>query len=197
MLGASNAQGPAMPMTVVQSNIITTAYMIPQEYTVRTISARRVGTSGMFNCMGVVLHSPAHHIGCLAHIEAMPTDATYLQMFQTYIVYMRSKIIKYGGNDAGMQAALFGNMNGSTSQALTTGLKTSLVMCGIASTQITDQRNQTGGGPFYDAGVVARINANFPSIAYDPATGTVECFSALHTPTPSANTTGIRRKKLQ
>lgn len=186
-----------MPLNIVQAAVAGTAYLIPQKWTVRTIRNRAVGTTAMFNCMGVVIHSPQHHIGCLAHIEAMGTFAAYTTTFQTFIVYMISKIIKYGGTDAGMQAGLFGNMNGAEDQGFTGNLKNSLIAAGIRSTEIADQRNHNGAGPFYDAGVVVRINANFPSIIYDPTTGTVNCYSGMMALTDNTTSTGIRKKQLQ
>lgn len=186
-----------MPLTIVQAGAAGTAYLIPQKFTVRTISGRAVGTTAMFNCMGLVIHSPQYHIGCLAHIEAEATTAAYTTAFQTFVIYMISKIRKYGGTDAGMQAGLFGNLSGSTNQGLTDNLKTSLVAAGIRSTEIADQRNQTGAGPFYNAGVVVRINANFPSIIYAPATGTVNCYSPVMALADDRTSTGIRRKQLQ
>jgi hypothetical protein len=69
-----------------------------------------------------------------------------------------------------------GNSGGQNNLAFTKAARAILVNEGIAATEITDQRNRIGAGPFHDAGATARINAMFDKFAYDPATGTVTCY---------------------
>lgn len=191
-----------MPIGVQVAAVATDAYLINQKWTVRSRHGRRIGTLNMFNCMGVVVHSPSAGIGCLAHIEA-EAYATYDATFNQFITYMVSKIRKYGGAAPTMQAALFGNANGAENQAFTIAIHNHMVAAGIPHGEILDQRNHTpGGGPFYDAGALARTGTNFGSITYQPAAGdgVVTCFTAFVAQpghTSSFIDYGIRKKQLQ
>jgi len=189
-----------MPLTIVQGGAPPgTAYRIPQCYTVRTVKGLRVATSGLSNCMGVVVHSPLHSKGCLAHIEAEPL-ATYGATFKTYIDYMIEKIVKYGGADPNMQVALFGNRGGPGDAQFTADIMQALTDAGVQAAEISDQRNTVGAGAQHFVGGQPRIPgaSGAGAIAYDPTTGTVEFYLAgAAGPGDSRHTSGIRRKKLQ
>jgi hypothetical protein len=167
---------------------------------VRTVKGLRVATSGLSNCMGVVVHSPLHGKGCLAHIEAEP-QATYAATFKVYIDYMIAKTLKYGGAaDPNMQVALFGNRSGPSDAQFTADIMQVLTDAGIQAGEISDQRNTMGGGPHHFAGAQPRIPgaSGAGAIAYDPTTGTVEFYLAgAAGPGDSRHSSGIRRKKLQ
>jgi len=190
-----------MPITIQVAAIAENAYIIDQKWTVRSLKGRRIGTLNMFGCMGIVMHSPSAGIGCLAHIEA-EDYATYAATFNTFIVYMIGKIRKYGGLNPTLQAALFGNFDGTRNQAFTVAIHGHLVTAGVPHDQILDQRNREGDGPFYDAGAVARNEDRFGSITYKPAKGdgVVQVFGAFARQpahTSSVVDWGIRKKQLQ
>ncbi|WP_270936215.1 hypothetical protein [Falsiroseomonas oryzae] len=190
-----------MPLTIQANPNVGTAFMIPQRFTVRSIQGRRIGTSALMNCMGLVIHSPQHRIGCVAHIEAEGTTAAYITAFQRYLAYMLSKIIKYGGSDGGMQVGLFGNVQGSTDGVLSAAIRNSCIAAGIRSTEISDQRNCANLGLFQPAGPHRPLGGLYGAIAYDPTAGIVDCYAQTVgppiVPVPDATQTGIRRKQLQ
>lgn len=190
-----------MPIGIDVPAIADAAYLIPQQWTVRSLKGHRIGTRNMFNCTGVVVHSPSAGIGCLAHIEA-EDYATYAATFNIFIVYMVGKIRKYGTVNATLQAALFGNANGSGNQAFSAAIHGHMVAAGIPHAEILDNRNRVGAGPFYDAGALPRTEQMFGSITYRPAAGdgVVCCFGVGGAQPAQSNNFidwGIRKKQLQ
>ncbi len=190
-----------MPIGIAVANQAEDAYLIDQEWTVRSLKGRRVGTSGLANCTGLVVHSPLDGIGCLAHIEAQDRPQ-YEAAFKRFLVYMIGKIRKYGPRGGALQAGLFGNLNGARDQAFTAAIHAHLITAGIAHHDILDQRNHLGNGQYYSAGPLPRNDTVFTAITYQPAPGdgVVRCFPHGG-PRPRHSESwidwGIRRKKLQ
>jgi hypothetical protein len=190
-----------MPIGIQVPALAEAAYLIDQQWTVRSLKRRRIGTINMFNCMGVVVHSPSAGIGCLAHIEA-EDYATYGATFNTFITYMVGKIRKYGGAAPTFQAALFGNANGSSNQAFSNAIHAHMLAAGIPHAEILDNRNHVGGGAHYNIGAIARTEQTFGSITYRPGAGdgVVLCFGPYGAQPGHASSCidwGIRKKRLQ
>jgi hypothetical protein len=192
-----------MPIGIQEPVIAANAYIIDQKWTVRSVKHRRIGTDRLANCLGLVVHSPNAGIGCLAHIEA--EGATYAATFNTFLLYMISKIRKYAprGVVPTLQLALFGNAQGSQDAAFTAAIRLHIIAAGVPAADILDQRNHPpGGGPFYDAGALPRSANFFGAITYAPAVGDglVLCFGPFGAQPAHASSIidwGIRKRKLQ
>ena len=190
-----------MPLIVTSDAAPGAAVMVGQKWTVRTVKGAAVGTGGLSNCMGIVIHSPARNIGCLAHVEAEAIPQPYGEVFDNFVHYMISKIAKYGGQDAvvGLQVALFGNNGGLRSEELTASITESLVGRGVALAEIIDQRSMVGAGANHPVGTGVRaVGLNMTgTIVYDPATGSVHAYNLGKIPAVARSARGVRAKKLQ
>lgn len=182
------------------------AFMINQQWTVRTIGKRRVGTANLNNCMGVVVHSPRYRVGCLAHIEAERIPDPYVEVFGRYLSYMTRIVLKYGerkhladGREARLQLGLFGNVNHLRDEDFTNALKAAVTTHGdgrFAWDDITDLRNQpvtqsASPAAVYRVGTAVVTNPALPAtrneygmhvgcrfvcIAYNPQAGSVDVY---------------------
>lgn len=168
-----------MPLTIVAATGPGSACMILQKYFIST-NGSRVGSNGFSNCLGLVIHSPRDKAGCLAHVEAVNSRAEYSAWVHRFADAMISRISRsvFGRNiDPNLQAGLFGNRDGPSSQEFTDDIRRMLLALGVPGVEITDQRNRVMAGPFHDAGGNARINGSFDKIDYDPKTGAVTCYN--------------------
>jgi hypothetical protein len=188
-----------MPLTIQSTANAGNAHMIQQTYFAFS-KGRWIGTSNMFNCMGLVIHSPTQRIGCLAHIEARTTANAYLDCVADFLAQMTIAMNKESrsGPDRGMEAGLFGNAGGMANAQFSNDLKNLITGFGIQPAQITDQRNAPQHGPIVDIGANPRLNIRSGAITYSPADGLVELYSNVFVlPRHDASAVDLVIKKVQ
>ncbi|HUB47871.1 MAG TPA: hypothetical protein VMB73_23070 [Acetobacteraceae bacterium] len=192
-----------MPIQVATPAIPDDAFLIDQQWTVRSIKGLRVGTKNLMGCMGLVVHAPNKGIGCLAHIEAADSEINYVNVFKKFFDYMTGKIYKYGGNDATLQVALFGNVTWAVSASFGTSIHDYMVNKRVPHAQILDNRNRRHGGPaVFDIGAVPRTEQVITGITYRPAAGDLVVNASPYTAAQPSHVSkfidwGIRKRQLQ
>jgi hypothetical protein len=152
-------------------------------------STQTIGTTGMFNCMGVVIHSPALSKGAVAHIEAEGVS-DYLATVELFI----ERMIADGGlGPAGtLEIAFFGN-SGKVANMLPM-----LNRLGFANPSITDCRSGDASSRMSQvAPPPAQLGGVTGNCFYVPSTGTVFIPPMVSTVTPAKAKSGTEITRLQ
>ena len=140
--------------------------MISQTY-IAISDNQIIGTTNLFNCLGIVIHSDTLKKGAVAHIQAEETSK-YRDLTEQFIKQM----MKYGGlGDAStLEIAFFGNGNGVGDPALFLAM---LIRLGFANPNITDFRSGRQPKMQQIAPNMGQTITMSGTCIYDPKTGEI------------------------
>jgi hypothetical protein len=163
----------------------TQCFTIPQRYAAFT-KGSSIGTTNLFNCMGIVIHNRVGAVGAVAHVEAQ-SSGDYPTAVGSCVQQLLEVINANGGDKGSLSVVLLGNAGNAveiTPELRSVLLNTMLIR--LNKLDIMDLRNGAGRGLI---GVEPTVKGMLGACIYNPGSETVWVGSGIgnQRPVPSSS----------